>query len=145
MNKIRVLSTYELQPNNYTFEDLSEALFNTLQIEYPGSNSEIDNEHDDITGKTNLVINSGVIAVKFVEYSFFSTILGFTPGWDYKHYNKNTSQKIVNLNSTNKKHLKCDVINGSRDDGVRQPILHSFPSGFKVFCEPETIHYRKKK
>ena len=32
-------------------------------------------------------------------------------------------------------------------DGVRQPILFSFvldkPSGYKVFCEPETIHYKK--
>ena len=33
-------------------------------------------------------------------------------------------------------------------NGVRQPILYRFvlykPSGYKVFCERETIHYRKK-
>ena len=44
--------------------------------------------------------------------------------------------------------MKCDAINGSAVDGVRQPILYSFvldkPSGYKVFCEPETIHYEKK-
>ena len=43
--------------------------------------------------------------------------------------------------------MKCDVIDDSVVDGVRQPILYSFvfdkPSGYKVFCEPETIHYKK--
>ena len=43
--------------------------------------------------------------------------------------------------------MKCDIIDGSIQDGVRQPILISFlldkPSGYKVFCEPETIHYNK--
>ena len=41
--------------------------------------------------------------------------------------------------------MKCDCIVGSVQNGVRQPILFSFilPSGYKVFREPETIHYRK--
>ena len=43
--------------------------------------------------------------------------------------------------------MKCDVIDVSVVDGIRQPILYSFvldkPSGYKVFCEPETIHYKK--
>ena len=43
--------------------------------------------------------------------------------------------------------MKCDVIDDSVVDGVRQPILYSFdldkPSGYKVFCEPERIHYKK--
>ena len=63
--------------------------------------------------KTKLVVNIGIIAIRFDEKFFFSTILGFTSGWDFKHYNKNTSQKVVNLGSTNKIHLKCDCINGS--------------------------------
>ena len=86
---------------------------------------------------------------------FFHTLLGFTPYWDYKPTNSNhngspsvyTSNKILNLTSTNKIHLKCDCIDGSIQDGVRQPILFSFvldkPCGYKVFCEPETIHYKK--
>ena len=94
-----------------------------------------------------MVVNSGIIAIRFDENSFFSTILGFTAGWDYKHYNQYLSQKIVNLSSTNKIHLKCDAIDGSVVIGIRQPILYSFvldkPSGYKVFCEPETIHYKK--
>ena len=43
--------------------------------------------------------------------------------------------------------MKCDCIDGSIQDGLRQPILFSFvldkPSGYKNFCEPETIHYKK--
>ena len=139
--------TYELDPGIYTFKDISEALFNILQSEYPGPSNVIDIEHDDITLKTKMVVKSGIIAIRFDEKSFFSTILGFTPGWDYKHYNKHTSQKIVNLGSTNKIHLKCDCIDGSLVNGIRQSILYSFVldklPGYKVFSEPETIHYKK--
>ena len=43
--------------------------------------------------------------------------------------------------------MKCDCINGSIQNSSRQPILFSFvldkPAGYKVFCEPETIHYKK--
>ena len=139
--------TYELEPGIYTFKDISEALFNILQLEYPEPFNTIVIECDDITKKTKLVVRSGIVAIRFHEKSFFSTFLGFTSGWDYKNYNKYNSQIFVNLSSTNKIHLKCDVIDGSIQDGIRQPILFSFvldkPSGYKVFCEPETIHYKK--
>ena len=139
--------TYELDPVIYNFKDISEVLFNILQSKYPGPSNVIDFEHDDITMKTKLVVKSGIIAIRFDENSFFSTVLCFTPGWDYKHYNKYTSQKILNLGSTNKIHLKCDAIDGSVVNGLRQPILYSFVSdkkpGYKVFSEPETIHNKK--
>ena len=139
--------TYELGPGIYTFKDVSEALFNILQSEYLTPSNTIVVEFDDVSRKTKLVVSNGIIAIRFDENSFFSTILGFTAGWDYKHYNQYLSQKIVNLSSTNKIHLKCDAIDGSVVNGVRQPILYSFvldkPSGYKVFCEPETIHYKK--
>ena len=139
--------TYELEPGIYTFEDISEAHFNILQNEYPVPSNVIDIEFDDITMKTKLVVRSGIIAVRFDEQSFFSTILGFTPGWEYKHYDKCISQKIVNLSNMNKIHLKCDAIDGSVVNGSRQTILFSFvldkPAGYKVFCERETKHYKK--
>ena len=139
--------TYELNPGIYTFKDISEALFNILQSEYPGPSNVIDIEYDNITMKTNLVVNNGIIAIRFDEKSFFSTVLGFTPGWDYNHYNKYISQKVVNLGSTNKIHLKCDCVDGRVVNGLRQPILYSFVldklPGYKVFSEPETIHYKK--
>ena len=131
--------TYELEPGIYTFKDNSEALLKILHPEYDGYHNAIDIEYDDITMKTKLKLRAMIIAIRFDEKSFFSTVLGFTPGWDYKHYNKYTIQKVVNLGSTNKIHLKCDIIDGSIVDGFRQPILYSFvldkKPGNKVFCE----------
>ena len=87
----------------------------------------------------------------------FYTLFGFTTYWDYKPTNSNqdaipgvyTSDKILNLNTIKKIHLKCDCNDGSIQDGARRLILFSFvldkPSGFKDFCEPETIHYKKVK
>ena len=77
--------TYELHPCIYSYKDLSKALFDILQLEYPSSDSEILVRFDDITRKTKLVVNSGIIAIRFDEKSFFSIILGFTAGWDYRH------------------------------------------------------------
>ena len=146
--------TYELDPGNYTIEDLQKAVYplgdheGILQIEY-----------DDLDKKVKLILtrfgeNFG--ALRFDKKSFLLTKLGFTPYWDYKPTNAifadapgvYTSDKIfLNLNTINKIHLKCDCIDGSIQDGIRQPILFSFvidkPSGYKIFCQPETIHYKK--
>ena len=148
--------TYELDPGNYTIEDLHKAVYKfgdhegTLQIEY-----------DDLKKKAKLVLNrfgNTFGTLRFDKKSFFHTILGFPPYWDYKPtnaFNSNgggvyTSDKIIlNLNTIDKIHLKCDAIDGVIKDGVRQSILYSFvldkPSGYKVFCQPETIHYKKIK
>ena len=139
--------TCELDPGIFTFTDISEALLKILQLEYGEYHNAIDIEYGDITMKTILVVRSGIIAIRFDEKSFFSNILGFPSGWGYKHYNKYVSQKIVNLSNTIKIHLKFDVIDGSVVNGIRQPILYSFvldkKPGYKVFSEPETIHYKK--
>ena len=139
--------TYELEPGIYTFKDISKALFNTLQSEYPGPSNVIDIEYDDFTMKTKLVVRSGIIAIRFDEKLFFSTVLGFNRTWVYKHYNEYNSQKILNLSSTNKIHLKRDVIDGSVVNGLRQLMFYSFvldkKPGYKVFSEPGTIHYKK--
>ena len=139
--------TYELDPGIYTFKDLSQALFKIIQPEYQGPLDVIDIEFDDIIMKTKLLVRPGIIAIRFDEQSFFSTVLGFNHGWDYKHYYENTSQKIVNLGATNKIQSKCGVFDGSVVNGLRQPILCSFvldkKPGYKVFSEPETIHYKK--
>ena len=141
--------TDELQPGICTFKDLSESVLNILQPKYKASINVIDIQFDNITRKTKLVVRGGIIAISFDEKSFFSTIVGFNHGWDYKHYNEYISQKILNLSSTIKIHLTCDVIDGSVVNGFRQPIITSFvsnkPSGYKVFCEPETIDYQKLK
>ena len=74
--------TCELDPGIYTFKDISEALFNILQSDCPGDCNVIVIEYDDINMKTKLDVKAGIIAIRFDEKSFFSTILGFTPGWD---------------------------------------------------------------
>ena len=146
--------TYELDPGNYTIEDIQKAVYplgdheGTLQIGY-----------DDLDKKTKLILTrfgDTFGTLRFDKKSFFHTLLGFTPYWDYKPTNAihadaagvYTSDKIIlNLNTINKIHLKCDIIDGSVQDGVRQPIVFSFvldkPSGYKIFCQPETIHFKK--
>ena len=146
--------TYELDPGNYTIEDLKKAVYpfgdheGTLQIEY-----------DDLNKKVKLILfrfGDTFGTLRFDKKWFFHTLLGFTPYWDYKPTNAihadapgvyTSDKNILNLNTINKIHLKCDCIDGSVQDGVRQPILFSFvldkPSGYKVFCQPETIHFQK--
>ena len=138
--------TYELDPGNYTIVDLKKAVYplgdheGTLQIEY-----------DDLNKKVKLILTrfgETFGTLRFDEKGFLHTLFGFNPYWDYKPTNVYTSNKIIlNLNTINKIHLKCDIIDGSIQDGIRQPILFSFvldkPSGYKIFCEPETIHYKK--
>ena len=63
---------------------------------------------------------------------------------DKKYY----SEKNRNLSIIKKTHSKCDVIDGSVVNVSRQPLIFSFlinkPSGYKLFCEPETINYTKR-
>ena len=137
--------TYELDPGNYTIEDIQKAVYflgdheGTLQIEYDDSNK-----------KVKLILTrfgDTFGTLRFDEKSFFHTLLGFEPYWDYKPGVYSSDKIILNLNTINKIHLKCDCIDGCIQDGVRQPILFSFvldkPAGYKFFCEPETIHYKK--
>ena len=143
----------ELGPGVYTIEDLQKPV-------YPLGDHEgtIKNEYDDFTMKTKLILThfgATFGKLRFDELSFFHILLTFEPYWDYKPSNAFNSiapgtyvyDEFLNLNTTNKTHLKCDVIDGSFQDGVRQPILFSFalakPTGCKAFCEPETIHYEK--
>ena len=150
--------TYELTPGNYTIQDISDAIQT-----FSGHKETIQLEYDDISMKTKIILKfknneKGLFALgtlRLNDRSFFHNLLGFTPYWDYKPTNSNrdgipgvyTSNKFLNLSSINKIHLKCDCIDGSIQDGVRQPILFSLvldkPSGYKVFCEPETIHYKR--
>ena len=89
--------TYELEPGIYSYREISKALLNILKLEYPSSDSEILSRLDDITRKIKLVVNSGIIDKRFDEKSFFSTILGFTSDWDYKHYNQYPKSKNCKL------------------------------------------------
>ena len=147
--------TYELTPGIYTIQDI----FDAIQT-FSGHEETIQLEYDDISMRATIFLKFKNDKMKFAlgtlrfdKQSFFHTLLGFSPYWVYKPNNSShvlipgvyPSDKIIlNLNTIDKIHLKCDCIDGSIQDGVRQPILFSFvldkPSGYKVFCEPETIH-----
>ena len=143
--------TYEITPGIYTFKDISEAIYKIA-----GERGSLKIIYDDVSMKTKLIFDY-FASLRFNKKSFFHTLLGFAPHWDYKPTNGVNSDsagvyisdKILNLNTINKIHLKCDCIDGSLQDGVRQPILYSFvidkKPGYKVFSEPETIHYKKIK
>ena len=142
--------TYELTPGIYSIQDISDTIHT-----FSGHMETIQIEYDDISMKTKILlkyIGGRKMFVfgtfRFDERSFFHTLLGFTPYWAYKPSGVYANDKVIlNLNTIEKIHLKCDCIDGSIQDGVRQPILFSFvldkPAGYKVFCEPETIHYKK--
>ena len=145
--------TYALEPGNYNIQDIHKTL---SSLDDHKENIQID--YDEINKKVKLILTSANSfgTLRFDDKSFFHTLFGFDPYWDYKptiaiHADLpgiyTNDKDILNLNSINKIHLKCDAIDGSIQDGVRQPILFSFaldkPSGYKIFCEPETIHYKK--
>ena len=127
--------TYELNPGIYTIQDISE-IINT----FSGHNEVIEIEYNDISMKTKIILkykdsreNFGLGTLRFDKKSFFHTLLGHDPYFDYKVPGVYNSDKILNLNTTKKIHLKCDCIDGSIQNGVRQPILFTFvlnkPSG----------------
>ena len=148
--------TFELAPGIHTFKEVSDAIRT-----FAGHNEILQIEYDDVSMKTKFILKYTreklftLGTLRFDKKSFFHSFLGFTPYWDYKHRmtigadspGLYTSDKILILNTVNKIHLKCDVIDGSVRNGLRNPVLFSFFSDkkpvYKVFCEPETILYKK--
>ena len=95
-------NTYQLKPGFYTFKEFSEAPFNNLQAEYELINNSVDFDFYEITTKSILVVRWCIIAIRYVEKPFCSTIMGFNPYWKFKHYREYISQKIVSSSTTNK-------------------------------------------
>ena len=81
----------------------------------------------------------------FVFNSELNNLLGFTK----TRYSEGThiSEKPVMITTTDKVHLKCDCVDGSIVNGIREQILFSFnlsaPPGYKIIKEPNIILYRK--
>ena len=107
-------------------------LNNTLKYILP-DNVKVTNTIDDIRIKSNLKIIQTLIST---NKSFFYTILGFTqshqgPLNDIKGFyqilpGSYEGHKPINITGFDKFHLKCDCIQGSIVNGVREPILYSF-------------------
>ena len=142
---------FSLNPGIYEIVDLN----NTLNHILP-NNMKINVTIDDIRLKSNLKINQTLI---FTERSFFYTILGFTQSRSYplddidSHYQliagSYISNRPINITGIDKIHLKCDCIQGSIVNGIREPILYSFalssPPGHKIYKEPRVKLFKKVK
>ena len=140
---------YSLNPGIYEIVDLN----NTLKYILP-DNVKLSVSIDDIRLKSNLNTNQTLI---FTEKSFFYTILGYTQSRSYPledidgHYQliagSYKSDKPINITGIDKIHLKCDCIQGSIVNGVREPILYSFalssPPGHKIYKEPRVKLFKK--
>ena len=88
---------------------------------------------------------------------FFYTILGFTQSRSYPLDDFDgfyqiiagsyKSDRPINITGIDKIHLKCDCIQGSIVNGIREPILYSFvlssPPGHKIYKEPRFKFFKK--
>ena len=88
--------TYELTPGIYSIQDISDSIHT-----FSDHMEIIQLENEDISMKTKVIlkyIDGQKIFVlgtlRFDEKSFFHTLLGFTPYWDYKAPGVYTSDKI---------------------------------------------------
>ena len=109
---------------------------------------------DDIRLKSSLTTNK---TIRFTKRSFFYTFLGCVeshsgvlldiPGFVQLIPGKYKSDKPINITGIDKVCSKCDCINGSIVNGVRQPILYSFalssPPGNKIFKQTIVKLFKK--
>ena len=140
---------YSLNPGIYEVVHLN----NTLKHVLP-DNVKINITIDDIRLESNLKTNQTLI---FTEKSFFYTILGFTQSRSYPLDDIDgfyqliagsyRSDKPINITGIDKVHLKCNVVDGSIVNGVREAILYSFalssPPGHKIYKEPRLKLFKK--
>ena len=140
---------YSLDPGIYEVVDLN----NTLKYILP-DNVKVNITIDDNRLKSNLKINQTLI---FTEKSFLYTILGFTQSRSYPLDDIDgfyqliagsyKSDRPINITGIDKIHLKCDCIQGSIVNGIREPILYSFvlslPPGHKILKEPKVKLFKK--
>ena len=126
--KVKYISTkrmgYSLKPNIYNVVNLNNTSKNILP-----NNVKISVTIDEKKYKSNLKINQTLI---FANESFFYTILSFTQSLSYPSddidgfyqliVGSYESDKPINITGFDKVHLKCNVVDGSIANGVREPI-----------------------
>ena len=140
---------YSLFPGIYEVVDLNK----TLKYISP-DNVKVSVTIDDVRLKSNIKTNQTLI---FTNKSFFYTILGFTQSRSYPLDDIDAfyqliagsykSDRPINITGIDKVHLKCDCIQGSIVNGIREPILYSFalssPPGHKIYKEPKIKLFKK--
>ena len=80
---------------------------------------------------------------------YFNSELNKLLGFTNKEYPAGThiSEKPVMITTTDKVHPKCDCVDGSIVNGIREQIFFSFnlsaPPGYEIIKEPNNILYKK--
>ena len=128
----------ELPPGVYELVDINRIMKQKLSdsdFEF-----EFNIEADTISMKSVLTTSNPIY-----YNSKLNELLGFTD----TNYIEGThiSEKPVMITTTDKVHLKCDCVDGSIVNGIREQILFSFnlsaPPGYKIIKEPNIILYKK--
>ena len=133
----------EIPPGAYELIDINKA----IQQEVINSCSSSLNPDLKINIEADTISMKSVLTTSYSIYfnSELNTLLGFTN----KGYSAGThiSEKPVMITTTDKVYLKCDCVDGSIVNGIREQILFSFnfsaPPGYKIIKEPNIILYKK--
>ena len=124
----------ELPPGVYELVDINRIMKQKLSdsdFEF-----EFNIEADTISMKSVLTTSNPI---------YFNSKLNELLGFTNTHYIQGThiSEKPVMITTTDKVHLKCDCVDGSIVNGIREQILFSFnlsaPPGYKIIKEPNII------
>ena len=126
----------ELTPGVYELVDINKIMKQKLSdsdFEF-----EFNIEADTISMKSVLTTSNPI---------YFNSKLNELLGFTNTHYIEgiHISEKPVMITTTDKVHLKCDCVDGSIVNGIREQILFSFnlsaPPGYKIIKEPNIILY----
>ena len=128
----------ELTPGVYELIDINR--FMKQKLSDSDFEFEFNIETDTISMKSVLTTSNPI---------YFNSKLNELLGFTNTHYIQGThiSEKPVMITTTDKVHLKCDCVDGSIVNGIREQILFSFilsaPPGYKIIKEPNIILYKK--
>ena len=134
----------EIPPGAYELDDIT----NTIQQELINSCGSSLNPDLKINIKADTKSMKSILTTSYSIYfnSDFNTLLGFTKT-DYTA-GTHKSEKPVMITTTDKVHLKCDCVDGSIVNGIREQIFFSFnlsaPPGYKIIKDLNIILYKKK-
>ena len=146
LHGIRALSDclkVAIPPGAYELVDIN----NAIQQEINNSCGSLLDSDIKINIEADTISMKSVLTTLLPIYfnSELNTLLGFTKT-DYTA-GTHISEKPVMITTTDKVHLKCDCVDGSIVNGIREQILFSFnlssPPGYKIIKEPNIILYKK--
>ena len=141
----------KLQPGIYELSDLNTTIQQKLQYYQDHREYKINGLNTE--GALHINIEADTISMKSVLTTsnpiYFNSKLNELLAFTDTNYIEGThiSEKPVMITTTDKVHLKCDCVDGSTVNGIREQILFSFnlsaPPGYKIIKEPNIILYKK--